>query len=281
MNIIHHYTNINKLALILKNKCIRFNRLDQVDDMSEVQATNKFNLAQYLFASCWTDDSEESIPLWHIYSKNMTGVRISLPKEDIFNYQPIQAPTNWDVVTQGTLYSPIPFNKMFTDDYFITPNFLDKKQFERKVEYIDNVSDYYRDAVTINTKSNGQTELKINKVFDLAKYKRKVWSFQSELRFLLFILPSIPIPEKGMSDPNFLDRFPSHVINCLVNNIPPKINFFDVEINPNVLDNIIITMGPHTEESDKILIESMLKMYTKNGTCKESNLKGTIRKSIK
>lgn len=281
MDIIHHYTDINKLALILKNKCIRFNRLDRVDDMSEAQATNKFNLAQYLFVSCWTDDAEESIPLWHMYSKNMTGVRISLPKEDIFNYQPLRAPQNWNITQQGILYSPIPFNKMFTDDYFITPNFLDKKQFERKVEYVDNVADYYKDAVTINTKDDGKTELKINSVFDLAKYKRKVWGFQSELRFLLFILPSIPIPEKGMSDPVYLERFPNHIINCLINNIPPKINFFDVEINPNVLDNITITMGPYTEESDRILVDSMLKMYTKNGSCKESNLRGTIRKPAK
>lgn len=278
MTIIHHYTDINTLALILKNKCVRFNRLDQVDDMSEAQATNKFNLAQYLFVSCWTDAAEESIPQWHIYSNKMTGVRISLPK-DIFNYQALQAPASWKTITQGTLYSPIPFNKMFTDEYFITPNFLDKKQFERKVEYVDNVSEYYKDAVTINTKRDGKTELRINNVFDLARYKRKVWSFQSELRFLLFILPSIPIPEKGMSDPNFLERLPNHVLNCLVNNIPPKITFFDVEINPDVLDNIIVTMGPHTEESDRILIEPMLKIYTKNGTCKESKLKGTIRKS--
>ena len=32
---IYHYTNIETLALILKNKTIRFNRLDRVDDISE------------------------------------------------------------------------------------------------------------------------------------------------------------------------------------------------------------------------------------------------------
>ncbi len=32
---IHHYTNIENLALILKNKTIRFNRLDKVDDLEE------------------------------------------------------------------------------------------------------------------------------------------------------------------------------------------------------------------------------------------------------
>ena len=32
---IYHYTNIEALALILKNQTIRFNRLDKVDDIEE------------------------------------------------------------------------------------------------------------------------------------------------------------------------------------------------------------------------------------------------------
>lgn len=33
--IIHHYTNIETLSLILKNRTLRFNRLDRVDDPEE------------------------------------------------------------------------------------------------------------------------------------------------------------------------------------------------------------------------------------------------------
>lgn len=73
MDYIHHYTNINTLALILKNKKIRFNRLDRVDDMSEAKALRGYNLSQYLFVSCWTDSEEESIPQWHMYTNSMTG----------------------------------------------------------------------------------------------------------------------------------------------------------------------------------------------------------------
>ena len=66
--LIHHYTNINTLALILKHKTIRFNRLDRVDDISEAQSFGKYNLAKYLFVSCWTDSATESIPQWHMYT---------------------------------------------------------------------------------------------------------------------------------------------------------------------------------------------------------------------
>lgn len=36
---IYHYTNIEALALILKNQTIRFNRLDKVDDIDLNSAT--------------------------------------------------------------------------------------------------------------------------------------------------------------------------------------------------------------------------------------------------
>lgn len=59
---LYHYTTIDTLALILKNRTIRFNRLDKVDDLEEKVVSCGVNLAQYIFASCWTKDAEESIP---------------------------------------------------------------------------------------------------------------------------------------------------------------------------------------------------------------------------
>ena len=64
---IYHYTTIETLALILKNKTIRFNRLDKVDDMEEAMygsgGLNIF-LGQYCFVSCWTKDDKENLSLW-------------------------------------------------------------------------------------------------------------------------------------------------------------------------------------------------------------------------
>ena len=39
---IHHYTSIETLEMILKNKSIKFNRLDQVDDKAEYNMTQRF-----------------------------------------------------------------------------------------------------------------------------------------------------------------------------------------------------------------------------------------------
>jgi len=77
---IHHYTSIENLALILKNKTIRFTRLDKVDDSEEAGLSCKnIQLSYYTFVSCWTDSEEESIPLWKMYAgKEMHGIRIEL-----------------------------------------------------------------------------------------------------------------------------------------------------------------------------------------------------------
>ena len=279
MDLIHHYTNIDTLALILKNKSIRFNRLDRVDDMSEAQAFDKFNLSKYLFVSCWTDSSKESIPQWHIYTNKMTGVIITFPK-DLFHYQPLNPPATWNTIVNGQLLSPIPFNKLFTDNYLIIPTFLDKKDFERKVEYVDDVASFYKDAVDL--KIDGKKfNLKIQKVGDLAKYKNKDWQFQSELRFMLFVFPSLPMPKTGLSDKQYIAQLPSHIGNCIKKSIGPDINYFDVEIKPDVLDNIIITTGPLIDKGNMLIIKSLLSKYTKNGSVKESNLTGTIRKPTK
>ncbi len=59
---IHHYTSIETLALILKHKTIRFNRLDQVDDMEESMngsETTGTKLRQYIFFSCWIQDKKD------------------------------------------------------------------------------------------------------------------------------------------------------------------------------------------------------------------------------
>lgn len=75
---VYHYTTIDSLAMIMHSHSIKFNRLDKVDDMEERAQSNGVKLWQYVFVSCWTENAEESIPLWRMYSGNTHGVRICL-----------------------------------------------------------------------------------------------------------------------------------------------------------------------------------------------------------
>ena len=65
MELVHHYTNINSLECILKNKTLRLNRLDKVDDKQEVSFISQKHWAQYLFVSSWSALENESEAMWN------------------------------------------------------------------------------------------------------------------------------------------------------------------------------------------------------------------------
>ena len=94
MTKIYHYTSIDTLALILLNKTIRFNRLDQVDDKKESEfgsGDSDVKIGMYIFVSCWTKNPKENPSLWK-YIEEKAGkrnaVRIALD-EDMFSAYPI------------------------------------------------------------------------------------------------------------------------------------------------------------------------------------------------
>ena len=79
---LYHYTSIETLALILKNKTIRFSRLDRVDDPDEYSfKEDGITPAHYCFVSCWTKNSKENLPQWYMYGNSTHGVRIEIDSD--------------------------------------------------------------------------------------------------------------------------------------------------------------------------------------------------------
>ena len=65
---LYHYTSLESLALILKNRTIRLNPLDKMDDIQEQKTADIENIGKFVFVSSWTDDVVESIPMWKMYT---------------------------------------------------------------------------------------------------------------------------------------------------------------------------------------------------------------------
>ena len=82
-----HYTNVEALALILKNRTIRFSSLDRMDDLQEKESSDLQNAGQFCYVSSWTDDVSESIPMWNMYASMNYGVRIKLRKFPFKRYK--------------------------------------------------------------------------------------------------------------------------------------------------------------------------------------------------
>ena len=156
---IYHYTNIETLALILKNKTIRFNRLDQVDDLEEGQSEcSGIKIGQYLFVSCWTEDSEESIPLWRMYTDKGVGVRIGIEKDMFKTYTYNDGNVINGVTMEGEVKTLLSPDMLAMSDLFIFPCFNDGV-FYRNMQYVPNLADALKNAIIRNSNGSFNFEL--------------------------------------------------------------------------------------------------------------------------
>ena len=264
---IYHYTNIETLALILKNKTIRFNRLDRVDDLEEGQTVSSgIKTGLYTFVSCWTEDPEESIPLWKMYTNNGVGVRIGLDKNMFKKYDYHNGDIiNGEVIhTDGIVKKPVSPTNIISSDYWIFPNFNDGV-FYRNMQYVPNLADALKNAIIRN--SNGSFNFELSK---LGAFKNSRWSFQNESRFVLNIYPkpsSISVGDK---------IFATWLCSVLNQGIPNTIKYYDLDLDISVLNSIDITLCPNMSEGNKILVESLCKTYLHNVVPKDSTLTNIV-----
>lgn len=270
---IHHYTSIENLALILRNKTIRFTRLDKVDDREEAELSSSgIPLSYYTFVSCWTHEAEESIPLWKMYAgKEMKGVRITLDS-DLFYKYPVNSGSYYgiDIISREGEMSILPIDKCITRDYVIVPSFNDSEMFFKRIEYVDDPRASMQDTANIKEGGNNTREL----ILDLKKiglYKRKCWSFQQECRFVLNIIPN----KSGNIDPCTLAN---SCIQNLYDKIEPVISFYDLHIDPKSFLNMVITLSPTCTEAERIIIEALVNRFAPNASIASSKLTGFVQK---
>lgn len=275
MTYIHHYTTVETVELILESRKIRFNRLDQVDDVRESQTHSGIQCGKYFFVSCWTQIDNESIPQWELYAGQKAGVRISLPNSP-FQRKPLSAPAGWAATSAGEILSPLSFSEMWNDTYFVLPQFL-AADFGGPVTYVADIEERYARAIAVEA-SNGVANIRIQRPFDLVRLKSPDWAFQHEYRFALFVLPAIPIPSAGPSSPEFLEAFPSHIISSLYYGIGPAIDYLDVDLSDEALNQMIVTTGPLCSSDAKSRVEDVVQRYAPRARIQESRLTGAIRR---
>lgn len=263
---LYQYTSIETLALILKNKKIRFNSLKNVDDLEEVQSKDVKDYGKFTFVCCWTNDEKENIALWNMYAGKMKGVRIKLPahcftddKEHVEkqlsenNLGLIQfSKESYDTDTEiETKYNPWFVNFYALIKIFYTDD--ESKLSERSTINIDVDSAYYR---PLDLTNHGDC-------------KRKEWEFQKEWRY------AIHSSLKGWKE-NDKTKPTDDEIKILegFDNIPDGIY---VSIDDDKFKDMEVLLGPDTSYADKIIVESLLEKYNPNAKLDVSYFKDKIK----
>lgn len=273
---IYHYTTMESLALILKHKTIRFTRSDKVDDLEEGAAESLgVRLGKYTFISCWTEDSEESIPLWKMYTGSVNGVRIALEKDGLFKRYlvPERNPYGMTNLTGGPMYLDFPPQEYLgQSEYSIMPIFNRSESkssgFYREVQYVDDVSEKTKNAIRQippgpDNNYQGGTFISLDTV---GSFKNKRWAFEKESRFVLTIYP---VNINRMVNGDFHIQ---EMLHALAENRLLSFTHYDKELRDGAFDDLEITLSPMATDSQRTIVEALCHQYAPNAVIKESDL---------
>lgn len=239
--ILYHYTRIENLARILENKCIRFSRADKVNDLDEVSILDMLEIKKSVFLSCWTASTKESIPLWALYASKMKGVRIELPS----------------VMFEGCS-EPYPSGcgKFFIMNLFSFNNFAKRKSDQHWIPYLFGPSKVeYTEKNNVSVMNGHNIDASL-----IGTLKLEHWTFEEEYRFIIF--PNALWNQETESFQFYND----------IKKNPITDESIYIPLDQNILDNIKVTLGPNALDAEYIIVDSLLKRFTKNGCVEYSEL---------
>lgn len=270
METLFHYTNIESLALILKNRTIRFNSLDNVDDLQENMTADIQNAGQFIYVSCWTDRSNENIALWKQYTNHDTGVRIELPKHPFKKYDStqyidiIKKSTNLNVISNDTLITIIDFKDMLNRNY---STFTIGEIPLIPIEYSEN-----QDKVIPKMVENSKERINIF-MERIGKCKDEAWKYQYEWRYIIQFVPINFL--EGIK--NSCEKF-AEIFNNIVNGTAEQpFKYYDFVINDSAFEQMKITLSPTITAGNEELIRCFVERYNPKAEIYDSKFKGLIR----
>lgn len=265
-----HYTNVGVLALILKNRSIRFNSLDRMDDLQEQMTADIKNIGQFCYISAWTDDVKESIPMWNMYASLDSGVRISLKRNPFKVYEnsaeqltretglPIQGEQGVGPKTIIPLADL--FNKNFMTIQVMSMDLL------HKVEYTDDPKKLYPKMI-IQDKEKTAINFGI-----LGKYKNLHWEFQREWRYIMLALP---IDLKR--NPELIGKQMTDLVQAfLLGKAEQPFPYYDFKIDDEAFKEMTITLSPCLSAGNRVIVHDLVEKYNPNARIIESVLKDLI-----
>lgn len=269
---LYHYSSIENLALILKNRTIRLNPLDKMDDLQEQKTEDVENIGKFIFVSSWTDDSEESIPMWKMYTNPNAGVRIKLRKNPFVWHgtkakdieSALGASVKGELPTDDPINTFLDLSKMFNGRYYSAQAWNGK--ILQKITYTDDINKLEPKVGNIE---NGTITLNIG---ELGKYKNTHWEFQREWRYIMTF-----IPFNFIDDGKILQKLFALTVNKLYQGTEvPPFRYFDLDIEPDCFDEMEITCSPQMTSGNRVILETLVEKYNPKAKIVDSELLGKI-----
>lgn len=258
---LYHYTSVEKLALILKNRTIRFNPLHKMDDPEEQQTADIKNLGKYVFVSSWTSSTKEDIPMWNMYTNLVDGVRIGLRKTPFVGFSSSDAIEWRQLAISRHKY----LFKMQELGVF-SPEITGANNILKKVDYCEKVDMSTRKVLS------DEARWQNNVFLSLGITKNSYWDFQQEWRYILHFYNwhySQNIDES-------IDLFYRDLDKLAKGVDIPNIEYFDLDIAEPEFTQMIITPSPKMSMGNKVILETLIERYNPTARVIESELLGRL-----
>lgn len=209
----------------------------------EEAITKDFSDAKFFtYASCWTNETAESLPLWSIYSPDMRGVRIRLPINMFIGRKfPKYATTGYPIISVDQGIS-IKRGAWRFPPLLVGP---------MKVKYEKNPTN----KAKCFTKENDTIKIDL---LHLGLTKNKYWNYEREYRYRL-----IGMPVEGTFKKDEFDQFLK----------TPTNEHVDIKLDDSVIPEIIIQLGPKATISDDILVSTLIKEFAPDAKFCDSSIK--------
>lgn len=232
-NALSHYTNIEALLTILSERKLKASRIDYMDDLQEKRFIKEMidqnEALPYIISfdnSCY-----ENIALWHMYTKNDTGVRITFYANKLYNWHIFrslfQECVDIEAYRKGQ-DKPIlfPAYKGARGDYLYPEVYIHTK-----------ISDViYNEKIYIDKEPLPAGDIKDWLVYAIIKAKE--WRFQNETRVVADFEPY----DMNQGEEKYIPRF----------------DYLKLPINFEMLDKIVITCSPWMGEQMKRMLKQRI-----------------------
>ena len=269
---LYHYTSLESLALILKNRTIRLNPLDKMDDIQEQKTADIENIGKFVFVSSWTDDVVESIPMWKMYTDPRCGVRIKLRKNPFLkhgtrgsDFEKVLGATLEDEKSRTTVMDTFLDLTAMLEGGYVSPQWW-SGDILTKIEY---TNDLDKLEPSVGSCENGKNRIDLGL---LGKYKNTHWRFQNEWRYIMDF-----VPMNFSSNPQQIARYFSQTVLQMSTGIAePPFRYYDLDIDSKYFEEMEITCSPQMSAGNRTILETLVERYNPNAPILESEVLGLI-----
>lgn len=239
-NCLHHYTTINALEAILRNRSIRLSRIDVVNDPVENKRINTI-WKNRIFVACFTHDINENDMFWNGYAKRDKGVKITFNKVfnniDLYGDEKCERVRISKIERANTEY--MKFNDVSDWGYYdITL---------ADVEYTDDLSKYMVLNEELYNEFNNCININQSKFYESVYdglIKENMYRLESETRLRVAVKP---IGFEYMRENNQLIK------------VDPSFEYIYMKLDDDLINNIIITLNPWSSELFTIKMHELLR----------------------